>query len=200
MSMRTLQNIKKLNNLLKKPLFTASEAREVGVHPSLLSYYVKKGIIERIDRGIYKPCESQVELDFVWEDLILAAQSVPSGVVCLISALALYDMTDEIPRAHWIAVPHSSKAPKRKGIKIVRMRNIELGQTSLKIGSQTVPIFDRERTIVDAFRYLGKETAVKALKIALGEGGENKIQLMRLQKYAKELKVNLAPYLLAITT
>ncbi|MCX6128678.1 MAG: hypothetical protein NTX25_06385 [Proteobacteria bacterium] len=140
-------------------------------------------------------------LKYVHEDTSKqAAQSVPSGVVCLISALALYDMTDEIPRAHWIAVPHSSKAPKRKGIKIVRMRNIELGQTSLKIGSQTVPIFDRERTIVDAFRYLGKETAVKALKIALGEGGENKIQLMRLQKYAKELKVNLAPYLLAITT
>lgn len=198
--MKTLQNIKKLNNLLKKPLFTAAEAREVGVHPSLLSYYVKKGIIERIDRGIYRPCESQVELDFTWEDLILAVQSVPSGVICLVSALALYEMTDEIPRVHWIAVPHSSKAPKRKGVKIVRMRNTKLGQSSLKIGSQTVSIFDRERTIVDAFRYLSKETAIKALKVALTEAGENKIQLTKLQKYAKAFRVNLAPYLLAITT
>lgn len=198
--MKTLQNMKKLNNLLKKPLFTAAEAREVGVHPSLLSYYVKKGIIERIDRGIYRPCKPQVELDFTWEDLILAVQSVPPGVVCLVSALALYEMTDDIPRVHWIAVPHSSKAPKRKGVKIVRMRNIKLGQSSLKIGSQTVPIFDRERTIVDAFRYLSKETAIKALKATLSEGGENKIQLTKLQKYAKAFRVNLAPYLLAITT
>jgi hypothetical protein len=30
-----------------------------------------------------------------------------------------------------------------------------------------LPIFDRERTIVDAFRYLGRETALKALKKAL---------------------------------
>jgi hypothetical protein len=96
-------------NLLKKPLFTAAEAREVGFHPSLLSCYVKKGIIERI--------EPQIELDFSWGDLILAVQKVPSG--------------DGMPRVHWVAVPHSLKAPERKGVKIVRMRNIKLGQSSL---------------------------------------------------------------------
>jgi predicted transcriptional regulator of viral defense system len=198
--MRTTRTAKKLNDLLKKPLFTAAEAREAGVHPSLLSYYVKKGLLERIDRGIYRASETTVELDFVWEDLILAAKSIPSGVVCLISALALHDLTDEIPRVHWIAVPHASRAPKRTGVKVIRMRNMTLGRTTFVTGDQSIPVFDRERTIVDAFRYLGNEAAIKALKIALEQKGANRLQLTKLQDYAKALKVNLAPYLLAMTT
>lgn len=197
--MRKLQNFQKLNDLLRKPLFTAAEARKLGVHPSLLSYYLKKGLIEKVDRGIYKASESSEELDFKWEDLILASKSVPSGVVCLISALALYELTDEIPRVHWIAVPHSTKAPRRKGVKIVRMRNMVLAQSSLQIGNQSIPTFDRERTIVDAFRYLSKEVAIKALKSALGGEAEKKANLVTLQKYAKELRVNLTPYLMAFT-
>lgn len=51
--------------------------------------------------------------------------------------------------------------------KVVRMRNLELGRTAIKIGNIILPIFDRERTIVDTFRYLGRETVLKALNIAL---------------------------------
>ncbi|MFW7377485.1 MAG: type IV toxin-antitoxin system AbiEi family antitoxin domain-containing protein [Oligoflexus sp.] len=170
------------------------------MHPSVLSYYVKKGILERIDRGVYRARDTDIDIDFMWEDLILAVKSVSSGVVCLISALVLYEMTDEIPRVHWIAIPHSSRAPKREGIKIVRMRNLELGRTTLDIGNQSISIFDRERTIIDAFRYLGQETAIKALKTGLQAKGKNKIQLKKLQLYAKELRLNIGPYLLAVTT
>lgn len=198
--MRKLEKIKNLENLLKKPVFTSKEARSAGVHPSVLSYYVKKGILERIDRGVYRARDTDIDIDFMWEDLILAVKSVSSGVVCLISALVLYEMTDEIPRVHWIAIPHSSRAPKREGIKIVRMRNLELGRTTLDIGNQSISIFDRERTIIDAFRYLGQETAIKALKTGLQAKGKNKIQLKKLQLYAKELRLNIGPYLLAVTT
>ena len=40
-------------------------------------------------------------------------ENIPNGVACLISALDIYDMTNEIPRAHWIAIPHATTAPKR---------------------------------------------------------------------------------------
>ncbi len=59
--------------------------------------------------------------------------------------------------------------------KVVRMRNLTLGKTTIKIGNITLPIFDRERTIVDAFRYLGRETALKALKVALTKKGPEKM-------------------------
>jgi hypothetical protein len=79
------------------------------------------------------------------------------------------------------------------------MRDIDLGRTTVKLGSVTVPIFDRERTIIDAFRYLGVETAIKALKAGLKKKGAQKLNLERLQLYAKELRVDIQPYLLAVT-
>ncbi len=80
------------------------------------------------------------------------------------------------------------------------MRNMELGKTKVDIGSETVQIFDVERTILDAFRYLGVEIGVKALKAALVKSGKDKLDLKKLQKYAKELRVKIAPYIMAVTT
>jgi len=197
-----MSNSKKFNQLaelLNTPLFDTSAAREVGVSSSLLNYYAKQGLLERVDRGLYRGIESILDVDFRCEDLILVAKSIPDGVICLTSALALYELTDEIPRAHWIAIANTRSVPKRKGTKIIRTRNIELGQTEIQVGSEIVKIFDRERTIIDAFRYLGKETAIKALKHALTSNSEEKINLKKLQNYAKQLRVNMTPYILAVT-
>ncbi len=190
----------KLKPLLKKTLFRASEARELGISSSLINYYIKKGMIERVDRGVYRCSDQELDVDFRYEDLVLVSKSIPNGVICLISALTLYELTDEIPRAHWIAVSHSSRAPRRSGARIVRMRNIDLGKTELALGSEKVQIFDVERTILDSFRYLGVEIGVKALKAALARSGKDKLDLKKLQKYAKELRVKIAPYIMAVTT
>ena len=83
--------------------------------------------------------------------------------------------------------------------KVVRMRNLTLGKTTIKIGNVTLAIFDRERTLVDAFRYLGRETALKALKSALLKKGVEKIDIEKIRTYAKILRVKIEPYLIAIT-
>ena len=194
-----MKEFKKLETLLKKPLFHAWEAKRKGVHTSLLSYYVEKGLIEKIERGIYRGRNASLNVDFQWEDLILTAKSIPKGVICLTSALALYGLTEEIPRFYWIAVPNVSRAPKRKGVKIVRMRNFTLGKTKLKFGTERVSIYNKERTIVDAFRYLGRETAIKSLKLALQMRGADRLNLRKLQFYSKKLRYNLTPYILAST-
>ncbi len=62
-----------------------------------------------------------------------------------------------------------------------------------------MPIFDQERTIVDAFRLLSRETAIKALKAATAKGGKNRIDLIKLQAYAKNLRCNVTPYLMSVT-
>lgn len=198
--MRKIEEIRKLRMLLKKPVFCASEVREAGVHPSVVNYYIKKGLIERIGRGTYKGKSNELVVDFQWEDLVLGVKSVPNGVVCLVSALALYELTEDIPRKHWIAIPHATTEPKRKGVKFIRMRNMVLGQTEMKVGKEKIQIFDRERTIVDAFRYLGRETAIKALKNGLKARGDKKINLKKLREYSKKLRVKLDSYLLVITT
>lgn len=188
----------KLKPLIKRGLFTAADAREVGVHPRLLSYYMEKGLLERIQRGVYKGSDTNLKVDFKWEDLVLASNSIKNGIVCLVSALAIYELTDEIPRRHWIATPHNTSAPRRKGVKIIRMRNLELGKTTIKLGEEKINIFDRERTIIDAFRYLGREAAIKALKEAIKS--KKKIDLKKLELYAKKLRVNIEPYIITVTT
>ena len=191
--MDKLKKFNYLKELLKKPIFRASEARQVGVSSSLLCYYVQQGLIERVDRGVYRGTESILDVDFRWEDLILVTKSISGGVVCLVSALALYELTDEIPRMHWIAVANTKSAPKRKGTKIFRTRNIDLGRTEIQVGSETITIFDKERTIIDTFRYMGKETAIKALKNSLTTSRCEKLILKNFKVMQKNFELILPP-------
>lgn len=77
---------------------------------------------------------------------------------------------------------------------------MELGKTEVNLGGIQVLIFDRERTIVDSFRLLSRETAIKALKMALSQKGTKRLDLKKLQSYAKKLRFNITPYLITATT
>lgn len=134
-----------------------------------------------------------------WTDLIEAVYAT-RGTICLISALAIYDLTEELPRQHWIGIRHGTTAKGNHQIKIIRFRNMEIGRTEIKLEGVKVAIFDRERTLIDSFRLLSQETAIKALKIAIARGGKNRIDLKKLESYAKKLRFDITPYLLSATT
>ena len=198
--MRSKSALKTLAPLLQAPSFTSREAAQLGISAAILGYYLKSGDIERISRGIYRAINAPSVEDFRWEDLVFAVRKLKNGVVCLTSALALYELTEEIPRQFWIAVENSTRHRAPSSTKVVRMRNLTLGKTEFKIGDIKIPIFDRERTIVDSFRYLSKETAIKALKIAITQKGSKKIKLEKIRKYAKILRFKIDPYILSVTT
>lgn len=198
--MQVSKSLPKLKPLLKRPLFTSKEAREFGVRPSALVYLAKTGQIERIRRGVYRGAKAPTVPSFKWSDLIESVLSVPDGVICLVSALAIYELTEEIPREHWIAVKHDSKIRVPRPIRIVRYRNANLGKTEINLDGVKVPIYNRERTIVDAFRQLSRETAIKALKMALAAKKKDRIDLKKLQLYAKKLRVPITPYLMTVMT
>lgn len=185
---------------IETPVFTAAKARAAGIPSRMLSHFCKKGIIERVSRGIYKGSKAKIEIDFQWEDLAFMAMSIPNGVICLISALCYYGLTDQIMREFWIAIPHASKSPQRPKTRIIRMRNIELGQTEIQLGAAHIKIFDKERTVIDSFRYLSKEIAIKALQTYLHQPGSAKPNLNKLLKYAKILRVDIYPFIMALTT
>lgn len=121
-------------------------------------------------------------------------------MICLISALVIYEIADEISRQHWIAVSHSTSIDRGKSVRIIRLRNMDLGKASVDQGGVQVPIFDRERTIIDAFRLLSQETAIKALKMALSSKSGERLDLRKLQAYAQKLRFNISPYLISATT
>ncbi len=185
--------------LSKKAVFSSEEGRKVGIPSRMLAYFCTKGQIERVSRGMYKTKSLNFDADFEWEDLAVTSLSIPNGVICLISALCYYGLTDEIMREFWIAVPHATTSPSRTNTHIVRMRNISFGQITIEIGNQKLKIFDRERTIVDSFRYLDKETALKALQAYLKRSKIRQPDIDKLLRYAKKLRVDLAPYISAFT-
>lgn len=146
---------------------------------------------------MYKTKDLDFDSAFEWEDLAVTALSIQNGVICLISALCYYGLTDEIMREFWIAIPHATTSPSRENTRIVRMRNILFGQTTVKIGSRKIKIFDRERTVVDSFRYLDKETALKALQAYLKASRDRQPDIDKLLRYAKKLRVDLTSYISA---
>lgn len=188
-----------LQQLQKIPCFKACYARELGVPSRMLAYFCRQGLIERIGRGIYRGSLFESHLANGTEDLMVTVQSIPRGIVCLLSALYLYELTDQMLREYWIAIPNAFKSPTRPHTRIVRMRNVSLGLTTFTMGEFTVPIFDRERTVVDAFRYLSHEIALKALQSYL-KLPKNLQRIDRLSAYAKILRVKITPYILAFTT
>lgn len=191
MIMKVMTEFEKLKPILNKPVFFAKEARKLGVNSSVLNYYVKQGIIESIGHGVYRGKDSKVNASFEWEDLIITSNSVPNSVICLISALAIYHLTEEIPRRHWMAIPNSTTCPTRENTIFKRMRDIETGKINYKLDGETICIFDRERTIIDSFRFLSLETAIKALKMGIDS---NKIDLNKIMKYAQKFNVKIEPY------
>ncbi|CAM0117280.1 type IV toxin-antitoxin system AbiEi family antitoxin domain-containing protein [Rhabdochlamydiaceae symbiont of Dictyostelium giganteum] len=188
-----------LKPLLSKPSFTSKEAKTYGVPSAVLSYYVKSGKLKRIRRGVYQSSHYHNKKAFRWADLIEAVYSVNDGVICLISALAIYDLTEEIPRQHWIGICHKTSIRSNRQMKIIRFRDLTLGKIDIELEGVRVSIFDRERTIVDAFRLLSREIAIKALKLAV-RGGKNRINFIKLEEYAKKLQFDISPYLMSITT
>lgn len=200
MYMRTrIHVLKALEPLLALPMFTLADAAKQGVSRQSIVYYTKKGLLERLHPGVYHSSTYELQVDFEWEGLAQGIATIPGGVICLISALCYHRLTDQVMRECWIAVPHQQRAPKRANTRIVRMRNMELGLTEVQLGEFKVRIFDRERSIVDAFRYLDEEIAIKSLKRYL-QGGQYKPNLKKLQSYAKTLRVKLTPFILAYTT
>lgn len=174
--------VQALESLLKLPMFTIAGASKVGISRQTLARYVQKGTLERLYAGVYRSATREPQVDFEWEELAEVASNIPHGVICLISALCYYRLTDQMMRENWIAVPHEKRAPRRAHTRIIRMRNLKLGVTKVKMGEYQVLIFDRERCIVDAFKNLDEEIAIKALKSYL-QGGSYKPDLRKLHMY-----------------
>ncbi|RLA62904.1 MAG: hypothetical protein DRQ88_13090 [Epsilonproteobacteria bacterium] len=186
----------KLKKLAGKASFTTREAQEFGLSPRMLSYYVKTGQLLRIARGVY--CSSKYETkmeNLKWEDMAIAASNIKGGVICLISALNFYELTDEIMKEFWIAVDNNNSKAKFPMCHIVRMRNMDIGVMEIELANIKVKIFDVERTIIDSFRLLDFETAMKALKIYLN----GKPNIKKLSKYATLLRASkVREYIMAL--
>ena len=134
------------------------------------------------------------EKDEATEEQILATL-LPMGVVCVESALFHYGYSDFAPRKWSVAVPRTVSRTKLDvgGLPLqtyfVQQDLYELGKTASNFHGVTLPVYDRERTICDCFKYrsrLDTELFSKALNAYANDPQKN---LNNLSVYAKRLRV-----------
>lgn len=161
-----------------------------GLYKSDIGKLVADGILERIRHGFY-----QLVGNYDITEAEYLSQLIPEGIVCVESALFYYGYTDFTPREWSIAVPRDVSQIKLKTTIVplkayyIQSDVYELGKTQANFDGTTLPVYDKERTICDCFKYrtkLDNELFAKAVNAYANDKEKN---LANLSKYAKQLRV-----------
>ena len=148
------------------------------------------GYLERIRHGYYQLADGNTSSE---EQLI--ATLIPKAIICVESALFHYGYSDFAPRKWSIAVPRSMSRTKldidalELQTYYVQSEIYGLGKTTADFNGVMLPVYDRERTICDCFKYrsrLDNEIFNKALNAYVND---SKKDLRILSGYAKKLRV-----------
>lgn len=135
---------------------------------------VASGLIVQIGHGTYR--KASVDDDDDLADIVLKSAS---ATICLGSALARHDLSDEIPVAIDIAVPRQSWTPLTRAPVVWHQfdrATFEVGRTTLEITpGLAIGLYTPERSIIDAYRLAhleGSDVAHQALRRWLRRGGQ----------------------------
>ncbi|HVX44409.1 MAG TPA: hypothetical protein VHC49_11015 [Mycobacteriales bacterium] len=146
------------------------------------------GDLEQIAPGIYARTGELDDTTATWASVSLRK---PAATICLLSALSLHDLTDEIPRETDIALPRGERTLATRFTPI-RWHSFDpatfnLGriQHDLIDRSATIGLYSAERTIIDAFRLrheVGPDIATEALKRWLRRRSSTPATLLELAR------------------
>ena len=183
-----MKNTKQAIEIFEKNhgILRTQEAIKLGIHPRTLYEMRDKGILEQLARGIYRLTTIP---DFSEPDLVLVSKKIPHGVICLISALAYYEITTQIPHFIYVAIPVKSRKP-RLDYPPIRYfwysdKVYQAGIETIKIGGFPLKIYNIEKTLADCVKFrnkIGKDVVIEALKIYWRE---KKTNIDKLYEYAK---------------
>ena len=173
-----------------KGIAKTTELISAGLSKSDIRSLLNDGYIERVRHGYY----SLANADDTQEEQLIKTL-LPEAIVCVESALFHYGYSNFAPRVWTLAVPRTMTKTKINMDVIVykpyyiQNKLHELGKTFSDFDGVTLPIYDRERTICDCFKYrtkLDNEIFNKAVNAYVTDDNKN---LSNLSKYAKEMKV-----------
>jgi predicted transcriptional regulator of viral defense system len=143
-----------------------------GIPRVYLRRLCERGLLERVDRGLYRLPEAPVtEL----HSLVEVARRVPHATVALLSALQVHGLTTEAPHAVWILIDRHARTPKvtYPKLEVVYASGLALvhGVETRTIEGVPVRLTTPAKTVADCFRYrrhVGLEVALAALRGYLG--------------------------------
>jgi predicted transcriptional regulator of viral defense system len=165
------QPTKALALLQRRGLMRLSEFRQAGITAATISRLEAAGEISRLARGLYQLPDADVG---VHHALAEASKLVPTGVVCLTSALAFHELTDRVPARVWLAIGSKDWRPRAKyppmRFAYFSNKQLEMGLERHNIEGVTVTIFSITKTLADLFRYrrlVGIDVAIEGLREAI---------------------------------
>ena len=178
-----------------------NEALQVGIHRRMLYSMLESGLIEQLNRGLYRLTDLPPLGN---PDLVSVALKVPNGVICLISALAHHEITTQVPHEVYVGLERGTEPP-RLGHPPVRIfwfsgQAFTIGIQTYKIDGVRVRIYSPEKTIADCFKYrnkIGLDTAIEALKLYREKKRFKADDLMQIARACRVEKV-IRPYLEAL--
>ncbi|WP_455500669.1 type IV toxin-antitoxin system AbiEi family antitoxin domain-containing protein [Gemmiger sp.] len=162
-----------------------------GIRATELVNLCNAGYLTRVRHGYYELAGSSD----VSEEKMLA-MLIPQGIVCVESALFHFGYSDFAPRKWSVAVPRSMSRTRLAVDALaiqpyyVQENLYGLGKTIGDFNGVALPVYDRERTICDCFKYrsrLDNELFAKALNAYVNDADKN---LKNLSEYAKQLRVH----------
>ena len=179
-----------------------AELRSVGVTAATVSRMERDGEVIRLARGLYQISDAPLETD---HSLAEAAKRLPKGIVCLVSALALHGLTDQLPKKVWLAIGKKDWAPRSDGmpIRVVRFTESLLAESveTHMIESVPVKVFGVAKTVADCFRHrnkIGLSVAIEGLQEALRQRKATPAEIAHQAEHGGVSTV-IRPYLEALT-
>lgn len=148
------------------------------------------GVLTGVRHGYYQLAD---DVDISEEKLL--AELLPEGIVCRESALFHHGYSDFTPRVWAVAVPRSISPSKLKmnafpfKAYYVPTSLHQIGKTEGVFNGVKLPVYNRERTICDCFKYRTKmdsEVFNKAIHAYVADEQKN---LSKLSQCAKEMGV-----------
>ena len=166
-----------------------------------LAQLVRNGSLSKLGRGLYAlPDRPLCEHGALAE---VAAKS-RQGVVCLISALRLLDLTTQQSSDVWLAIPHKTHPPKLTypPLRVVRMSGeaMTAGIETVDVAGVRVRVFGVAKTVADCFKFrnkIGLDVALEALHEAWVR---RRVSVDELWRYAQICRVAnvMRPYMEAL--
>jgi predicted transcriptional regulator of viral defense system len=163
-SVRALQSIQAQGQFIR-----TAQALKAGIHPRTLYQLRDSGCLEQISRGVYRLAEKTPVAD---PDLFTVAARIPQGVICLVSALAIHQITTQIPRAVEIALPRGAESPRLDYPPIALHRfseaSFSAGIEVCQVDGIPLRVYSPEKTIADCYKFrhqLGMDVFLEALSL-----------------------------------
>jgi predicted transcriptional regulator of viral defense system len=167
--------------------FRVSEAVDAGVSRTTLHRLREQGALEAAGRGVVRLAGAGTG---VLSDLAVVSARVPGGTICLNSALAYWDLTDEIPAQVDIAVPRGTRPPAidhpATKVHTFDARTFQLEREQARTDAdEPLWIYSAERSVVDAMRlsrWVGQDLAFQALRRYMNRRGSTPARLAELAR------------------